>query len=324
MITPGKYNLREKVAGNTFPHRICFEKDTDLDDFIHWYKENITVVENILKEKGAILFQGLDMDTIASFEYITGSIATKFRNYLDGGYPRRRLKGHVYISTEYDPNDDITMHNELSYAVKWPERLFFGCIVPPESGGETPLVDSRMILQHMNPALLDEFEKKQVRYIRNLHAGKGSGPSWNEVFETAERKIVEKYCDDAEITYHWKSDGGLKLLQTRPATAIHPVTKDRVWFNQVDQFHPSHFNREKYETLMLLANEEEEELPLYASFGDGSKISEDIIREVQRTIDEVVIIRPWEKTDFVIVDNMLVAHGRKAYKGERQIVVSMS
>jgi len=324
MITPGKYSLRGKVEGNIFPHRICFEKGTDLDDFIHWYKENTAAVESMLQEKGAVLFQGLDMDSIAGFEYVTGSIATKFRNYMDGSYPRRKLKGHVYISTEYDPNYDITMHNELSYSVKWPGRLFFGCIVPPESGGETPLADSRLILQHMEPALLEEFERKQVRYIRNLHAGEGLGPTWMEVFETEEKKTVEKYCEDAEIVYQWKNDGGLKLTQTRPATAVHPLTNEKVWFNQVDQFHPSHFNKEIYDTLMFLADYREEELPLYASFGDGSKISEEIIREVQRTIDEVVVIRPWEKSDFIIVDNMLVAHGRKAYKGERQIVVSMS
>jgi alpha-ketoglutarate-dependent taurine dioxygenase len=37
-----------------------------------------------------------------------------------------------------------------------------------------------------------------------------------------------------------------------------------------------------------------------------------------------VVLRPWVKGDLVVVDNMLVAHGRKAYKGDRQIVVSMA
>jgi len=243
---------------------------------------------------------------------------------MDGSYPRRKLKGHVYISTEYDPNYDITMHNELSYSVKWPARLFFSCIVPPAAGGETPLADSRRILQQMNPSLLEEFERKQIRYIRNLHAGEGLGPSWQEVFETTEKEVVQQYCEEAAIRYHWKENGGLKLVQVRPATAIHPVTGERVWFNQVDQFHPSHFNREIYDTLMFLADYQEEELPLYVSFGDGSGITEEIVQEVQDTINKVLVIRPWQQSDFIIVDNMLVAHGRKAYKGERQIVVSMS
>jgi hypothetical protein len=163
-----------------------------------------------------------------------------------------------------------------------------------------------------------------VRYIRNLHGGEGLGPSWQEVFETEDRSVVEKYCGEIDMKYEWKDNGGIKLIQVRPATVFHPVTEEKVWFNQVDQFHPSHFNAEIYETLMLLANDNEEELPLYASFGDGSKISEAIIREVQSTIDNVTVVRPWEKGDFIIVDNMLTAHGRKSYTGERQIVVSMS
>lgn len=324
MITTGKLNSSVRIDQDTFPHRICFEQQTDAADFIQWYKENTAYLDETLLSRGAILFQGVAIDSVPVFEQVTGSIAVKFRNYIDGSYPRRKLKGHVYVSTEYDPAYNITLHNELSYSVKWPSKLFFGCIIPPEEGGETPLADSRRILQVMDPALLEEFNRKQVRYIRNLHGGEGLGPSWQEVFETEDKKIVEKYCADIEIVYEWKDNGGLRLTHIRPATAVHPVTKEKIWFNQVDQFHPSHFNKEIYETLLLLADYDEEALPLYASFGDGSKISDDIIKEVQQTIDKVVVVRPWEKGDFIIVDNMLAAHGRKAYKGARQIVVSMS
>lgn len=317
-------SLPVTIIEDTFPLTITFEKNTRTAFFISWYKDNKAMIERKLLEKGAVLFQGVDIDTVDKFESVTGAIATKFRSYLDGSYPRKNLKGHVYISTEYDPAYDITLHNELSYSMKWPSKLYFGSIIPASTGGETPLVDSREIVRVMNRSIVKVFEKKQIRYVRNLHGGKGMGPSWMDTFETNDRNILMKHCDDIQIQYEWKNDGGVKLVNIRPATRIHPLTGEKVWFNQADQYHPSHFPTELYDTLMLLANNDEESLPLYASFGDGSKIEVDMIKEILSTINSIAVVRPWEKGDFVVLDNMLVAHGRKSYTGERQTLVSMA
>lgn len=313
-----------QIDEQQFPLTVTFEQGTPIPVLIDWYKSNTDFIEKKLLEKGAILIQGAAIHSVPEFESVTGAIGTKFRNYVDGSYPRRNLKGHVYISTEYDPAFDITLHNELSYSVKWPSRLFFGSIIPAATGGETPLADSREIVKVMDPSILEEFESKKIRYVRNLHAGEGLGPTWMDTFETDDRKVVERHCDEIEIEYHWKDNGGLKLVHTRPATRLHPITGEKVWFNQADQFHPSHFKRDVYETLMLLADFNEEELPLYACFGDGTKISEEMIRAVINTINGIAISRPWVKGDFVVLDNMLVAHGRKSYTGDRQTVVSMA
>lgn len=312
------------VARQTLPSVINFQKGMEMPALIDWYQEHKGLIDRELLTSGAVLFQGAQVDSIEKFEAFSGSIASKFRDYVDGNYPRRHLQGHVYISTEYDPKYDITMHNELSYSFKWPSRLFLGCVIPPAEGGETPLADSRQVLKLMNPDLLHELETRKIRYIRNLHSGSGMGPSWQETFATDDKQTVEAYCRQIEMKYYWKDNDDLRLEGIRPAVRRHPITKERVWFNQVDQYHPSHFPPEVYETLMLLAGENEEDLPLYVSFGDGGAISESIIREVIDTIDKVVVVRPWEKGDFVIVDNMLVAHGRKAYKGDRKIVVAMA
>lgn len=308
----------------TFPATYTFSQQIDIETLKAWYQDNKEIIAKEILKSGAILFKGANINSVAKFEEFTGSIASKFRNYLDGNYPRKNLKGHVYISTEYDPNYDITMHNELSYSYKWPSMLFLACVVPPGSGGETPLVDSRRIIQVMNPEILKEFERRKIRYIRNLHGGEGMGPSWQETFSTISRLEVEDHCKNIDIKYTWKEDGGLRLENIRPATRLHPVTREKVWFNQVDQYHPSHFPKDVYETLILLAEGNEENLPLYVSYGDGEKISEDIIREVIDTINTIVVVRPWSEGDFVIVDNMLAAHGRKAYTGDRKIVVAMA
>lgn len=307
-----------------FPYAYTFDSGIDITSLISWYQDNKEDIERQLLKTGALLIQGANIDTLDKFEQFTGKITSKFRNYLDGNYPRKNLQGHVYISTEYDKNYDITMHNELSYSYKWPSKLLLGCILPSETGGETPLADSRKIVQRMNKDLLVEFETRQIRYIRNLHSGAGMGPSWQETFATQDKKEVEKHCKEINIQYQWKDQDHLTLENIRPATRLHPVTGERVWFNQVDQYHPSHFPKEVYETLILLAEGKEENLPLYVSYGDGGEITEDVVKEVMDTIDKEVVLRTWEKGDFVIVDNMLVAHGRKAYTGDRKVVVAMA
>lgn len=294
------------------------------NEVIEWYKGQEEEISEHLLTHGAILLKNTGVDTVDNFHIFSESTFPKFRSYVDGNYPRRQLKGHVYISTEYDAKFDITLHNELSYSQNWPSKLLFCCCIPPEVGGETPLVDSRAICRALPQDLLEEFESKQLKYIRNLHGGDGMGASWQITFETENKEEVEKACKNLDIEFYWKPDGGIKLISKRPATRIHPITGEKVWFNQVDQYHPSHFPEEVYETLMMVNDGDESELPMYVTFGDDSKVTEEIIKEVTATIDDLMIVRKWKKSDIVIVENMLVAHGRKSYQGDRKIIVSMT
>jgi hypothetical protein len=170
---------------------------------------------------------------------------------------------------------------------------------------------------------MEELERKGVRYVRNLHGGGGPGPSWQQTYETEDRAVVEEFCNRSNISFTWKEDGGLKLVQFRPATILHPVTGERVWFNQVDQFHPSHLDVEIYETLMMMYDNNEEDLPMYGSFGDGSSISLGAIKEIRDTVDSEICLTPWRAGDLLMVDNVLVCHGRMPFKGARKILVSM-
>ena len=60
----------------------------------------------------------------------------------------------MYTSTEYPADQSISLHNELSYAHRWPEKLFFFCQTEPQRGGETPLADSRRIVALALPVIV--------------------------------------------------------------------------------------------------------------------------------------------------------------------------
>jgi alpha-ketoglutarate-dependent taurine dioxygenase len=288
-----------------------------------WIKEHEAEVESKLLQYGAILFRGFNVNAPAAFRRFVNSVASGLMDYVDGNSPRTKLTSGVYTSTEYPAQYFISLHNELSYSHRWPGRLFFCCIVAPQENGETVIADSRAILNSLPADLVEEFDRRKVKYIRNLHGGDGFGPSWQDTFETPDRETVESYCRDSGMSFEWRPDGGLRVTQVRPATASHPRSGERIWFNQADQFHPSTHPPEVYESLMSLYRGDQGALPQNVSFGDDTPIDVSMLDEIRAVTQRQTVYFPWREGDVLMVDNMLVAHGRAPFSGPRKILVSM-
>jgi alpha-ketoglutarate-dependent taurine dioxygenase len=294
------------------------------DALLGWYREHEELIDQELAQRGAILFRGFGVDQQEIFEKLVRSLPGQMLDYVDGNSPRKKLASGVYTSTEYPPQYFISMHNELSYSERWPSRLFFCCVVEPEVGGETPIADSRRILERLDPVVAETFITRKIKYIRNLHGGRGLGPSWQTTFETTDRAAVEEHCRAMGNEFVWTDDGGLRLSHVRPAVAVHPKTGETVWFNQADQFHPSTHPRQVYDSMMVLYKGREDRLPQNARFGDDSEIPREMLDEVRATTQREIRTFPWRKGDLLMVDNMLVCHGRMPFKGPRKILVSMT
>ena len=68
----------------------------------------------------------------------------------------------------------------------------------------------------------------------------------------------------------------------------------------------------------------EGDLPRNALYGDGAPIADAELDAVRAAIRSSTVSFPWQRGDILILDNMLVAHGRHAFSGERRIVVAMA
>lgn len=292
------------------------------NDFISFYKDNYPEIEKSLRKQGAIKFRGVEIGDINDFQYITGAISSSFLQYIDGNSPRTKLSETIYTSTEYDQTQKITLHNELSYSKKWPNKLFFTCLQPAKAGGETLLADSRKILESMPLNIINAIEQKGLIYIRNLHGGMGMGPSWQETFETDSKEAFEQYCSQYKIEFEWGADNAVALKQRSQGIITHRESGEKIWFNQIDQFHPSHLGEEYYEVLQTLYGNPEN-YPMYVTFGNGEEIPASMIREILETIEKVTVYPSWDKNELLIVDNELIAHGRNAFSGERKVLVTM-
>ena len=301
-------------------------EDSKLDVLKKWKEENFDLLKEKLLVHGAVLFRNFGINDVSQFDgFLQHFKKSDLLDYAGGNSPRTKLSTGIYTSTEYPAEHFISLHNELSYSDDWPEYLFFCCEIPPIEKGNTLIADGRKLLQLLDPEVVDMFEKKKVRYIRNLHGGSGLlGPSWQDTFETQDRDKVSEFCKKSNIEYEWKNDGSLRTIQTGLGVATHPITKEKAWFNQADQFHPSNHPREYYEALLDMCDGKLDELPTHACFADGSEIPDNILDDVRNAFKQLTVYFPWQKGDVLVIDNVLMTHGRSPYSGPRKILVAMS
>lgn len=277
---------------------------------------------DLVLKHGAVAFRGFGVESAADFHDVVCVFGDPHSEYLHGNSPRQAVHQGVWTSTEYPAKYDISLHNELSQSYRWPDRLFFCCLVPPHTGGETPVGDGRAMLAQMDPAVLARFQAHGVAYRQNMHGGYGLGRSWQETYESDDPDKVTEYLRAADVSFTWTEDEDLRIRQVRPATRKHPVTGEDVWFNQADQFHVSNLPKQDAQSLLALV-ESEEELPLSATFGDGSPIPLDDLEHVRSLARSIECAFGWQRGDVLMIDNMLVMHGRHAFTGPRQVLVAM-
>ena len=306
-----------------FPAGFIFDQPTSLGDFEKWFNSHESEISEQLLKTGAILFRGVEINSVEDFSTFSQSVFKRSLDYKDGTTPRTKLADRVYTSTEYDATQEILPHNELSYSNVYPDKILFCCITAAEEGGETPLGDSRQILNHMPQEIVGRLLEKELLYIRNLHGGDGVGQSWQQAFETEDKAQVEAFCEENEVDFKWKANGYLHLAQRRPGIISHPETNEQVWFNQIDQFHPSLLQPKIFKILMTMNGGDFMSLPMYVTYGDGSAIDDETVSQIRSCIDSQMKVSPWVEKDVVLVDNLLACHGRRPYKGARKVLVSM-
>ncbi|MEE1790667.1 TauD/TfdA family dioxygenase [Streptomyces sp. BE308] len=277
------------------------------------------ISDQLVKEK-ALIFRGFGV-TEDELEKIMNELLPNRLAYVHGNSPRTKVGKNVYTSTEYPQEFTISMHNEMSYAHQWPARLLFFCQQAAETGGATPVTDSALWLESLDPEVREAF-RGGVRYQQNLHDGFGLGKSWQDTFETKDRAEVETFLGNTGATWEWKPDGSLRVSQVRPSTAIHPVTGAEVWFNQSDQWHPAGLGDDTAAALAAILPADE--LPQSVTFADGSPIPDDYVIQVRDRGLAAAQNCDWRTGDLMLIDNMLVSHGRRPFTGARRVLVAMS
>jgi alpha-ketoglutarate-dependent taurine dioxygenase len=277
-------------------------------------------VDHALRDHGGVVFRGYTVAGAEEFRAFARSFGHPLVNYEFGSTPRSRVAEGIYSSTEYPAHQQIPLHNEQSYTRDWPMKIWFHCQIAAPHGGETPIADSRKVYQRIDPAIRRRFTERGVRYVRNY--GNGLDVPWQNVFDTNDPDRVEAYCRAHAIDFEWTSDGELTTRQLAQAIAHHPRSGEPVWFNQAHLFHVSALEPQIREALLEAVDRDQ--LPRNACYGDGGEIEDAVLDEIRGVYAELAVALPWQAGDVMMLDNMLVAHGRAAFLGPRKVIVAMA
>jgi alpha-ketoglutarate-dependent taurine dioxygenase len=283
-------------------------------------REQRDAIDQHLLTAGAVLFRGFGIDSTARFEQLVTSMSANLLEYFDQHTPRTRVSGQVFTSTEYPADHVIPFHSENSKNHVWPLKLWFCCLQPSATGGETPLADNRRVLALLDPRVVERFVAKKVMYVRNF--GDGFGLPWEKAFQTTDRAVVEAHCREAGMEWQWKDRNRLRVRHVCQAVSRHPRTGETVWFNQAHLFHVSSVGAAA--SAALLEVFKEEDLPSNAYFGDGSRIDAGVLDDIRDAFHRSSVSFPWQTGDVLMIENMLLAHGRNRFSGARKVIVSMA
>jgi alpha-ketoglutarate-dependent taurine dioxygenase len=287
---------------------------------VTWASGAIDYMKRELERHGAILLRGFKVETAEKFEQLARTLSPELLDYRERAAPRKEVAKNIYTSTEYPPSQHIPLHHEMSYSHNWPMKIWFYCHQAALEGGATPIANDRVVIQRLNSDIKEMLIRKKVMYTRNY--GVGPDLTWQDVFQTSDKTVVEHYCREAGMEFEWVSDNILRTRQVRPAIMTHPVTGEAIWFNHAHMFHVS--NVEPSLRQSLLAEYREEYLPRNAYYGDGSPIEDSVLDEIRELYQQTAVVFSWRQGDVLLLDNMLASHGRQSFVGARKILVAMA
>ncbi|WP_225821757.1 TauD/TfdA family dioxygenase [Streptomyces naphthomycinicus] len=288
-------------------------------DVLAWAAEHRDTVGALLTAGGALVLRGFPVTGQETFEQLalalsaSGSVA-----YRENATPRSHVAGNTYTSTDYPADRTIYAHNENSHTLSWPGKLFFYCATPAATGGETPVTDCRAVLRRIPGHIRDRFLEEGWLYRRSFSPRLGIG--WRQAFGVETPDEAHAYAADSWMDAEFDGDR-LVVRYRRWAAVDHPGTGEPVWFNHGTFFNQASLEPElrRFATALGVGR-----LPYNTFHGNGDPVSDEVVDILRKAYEAETTSFTWERGDILMIDNMLVAHGRRPFTGERRVLVTMT
>lgn len=290
--------------------------DRDIVSFVQAHDKEIQAA---LLEHGAVLLRGFDVHSVEDFSRCIDATGLERLDYVYRSTPRTAVADKIFTATEYPPQQEILLHNENAYQRDWPLKVAFCCLISATSGGATPLGDIRKITAAIGPRLLEQFTERSVRYVR--HYRKHVDLSWQVVFQADAPEPVAEFCRAAGIEHEWLDADTLRTSQVAQGSAVHPLSGERLYFNQAHLFHVTSLGQAGAQSLIKLFGADR--LPRHSTYGDGAEIAPEDLEQIRAAFRRHEVSFPWQPGDVLLLDNMQVAHGRRPFQGPRKIVAAL-
>jgi hypothetical protein len=322
-------------AGLPLILRPAAEGPADFSEVLQWYRESRALLEQWAQYAGAVLLRGFAIPDATSFGRLAHCHPEHRLQYVGGATPRARIEGNVYESTRIDARFRIGLHQEKSYMAEYPRWLAFYCEKPCEEGGETLLCDMLEMTRRLPRELKDTFRQRGVKYIRNFRDRDCAGSDlehgaleeyhrvWQEALDCQTRSEAEERCTQAGLQYHWLGDGSLTVSNVRPALIEHPRSREAIWFNQATT---QHLNARSLGVSYFALRHfygPRPAFPYEVRYGDDGPMTVQELTPVYDTLQSLELKLPWCRADYLLVDNIRMAHGRSPFRGDRVVRVAL-
>ncbi len=261
------------------------------------------------KTSGAVYFQGFNF-TMEQFETFTNQYCHDWQTYQGGAHERQVLNPggdksvysvNFYLGQKQQLTFELPLHCDMSYIKISPPALYFYCVQPAESHGETMLCDGAAVYKQLSPAAREALQAKRIKYIRKYpHA------EWQGRFGTTDLAEIRAFCAKNDLDL--KHDEATNTLYTEFAVSAVPHAR---WLDQ-----PVFRNS----ILPVVKQEETGRDASLVRFEDGSPLSPELIAEIREVTTRLTKLVPMAQGDFMFVDNTRVLHGRKQFSDPRREV----
>jgi len=313
--TVSALDVRKEAGKPAVVHTPQFDS---ADEAITWLTEHRAQLRQELLRFSSLMIKGLPVYDATAFAAARDVLMPQRAGYKEKATPRTDFGEGVFSSTDLPSIQPIRLHNENSYTLDFPGVLLFGCLIAPEEGGATTVGDMREALRLLPEHLRERFT---AGWLLVRHYSELAGLPWQRSFATEDPAVAEAYCEENTIGYEWTDDGSLRTQQLRSAIVTHPLTGEQTWFN-----HFAFWNRWTLDgdvRDVLLETYGDDGLPFDTLLGNGDALSREDVDVLNQIYDQVTVRETWERGDLLLVDNILSAHGREAFRGDRKIVVAM-
>jgi hypothetical protein len=286
---------------------------------LDWLAGTVPGIRSALSDAGAVLISGLPVGSVADVARVRDVIMDTPMTPTESFAPRQALGYDLFSPIRWPSDRTLCPHHEESYSLRSPGLLLLACLRMPTGGGEPLLTDSRDMLRRLPATLVGRLRSHGWLLTRTFRDRIGT--SWREAFHVQEVVTVEDLLCRNSISFEWLPGGGLRTTRTRPAVVCHPGTGDECWFN--DAGFLNEWSLDPAEREVLLAAFGSEGVPVNTAVGDRSPLVTSDVLGIEKTYEELAVPVTWRAGDVLLLDNILVAHGRRPYTGKREVVVAL-
>lgn len=296
-------------------------------------------IQIVLSKHGGILFRSVGCDWSAEdLERAILQVTPHLRDYIGGTSPRDLVYGKVMTATSLPGNWSIPPHQEMAYTRTPPAFITFFCEGAATTGGESTITDMRVALTSINSTIRQKFERFGIQLRRVLPSVEtmslkpGIQKPWSEVFATNDRVTVESIVASKGWRADWLVGDTLRLWQDIvPAVITHPITGESIWCNQAHFFSAACMmawaaedGRQADYDAIKAARKSHPEMLDDVLLGNGEPVADEEALHIYRVLRQLEAEVLLGRGDLLILDNLILAHGRKQFSGDRRVLVVLS